>query len=100
MEMESVGDVERLLLVILRLNLWVLTLLMTQKLNLSVVNWILNLLSSPVNAATNEVTTLQTTRANLAAKKAAFLEAATAKAALLSNSSLKTAPTVSSPTRH
>ena len=60
---------------------------------------VLNLLSSPVNTAANEVTALQTTRANLAAKEAAFLEAATAKAALLSNSSLKTAPTVSSPTR-
>ena len=70
---------------------------MTQKLNLSVVNWILNLLSSPVNAAANEVTTLQTTRANLAAKEAAFVEAAAAKAALLSNSGLKTASTVSSP---
>ena len=45
------------------------------------------------------LTALQTTRANLAAKEAAFLEAATAKAALLSNSSLKTAPTVSSLTR-
>ena len=49
-------------------------------------------MSSPVNTAANEVTALQTTRANLAAKEAAFLEAATAKAALLSNSSLKTAP--------
>ena len=46
------------------------------------------------------LTALQTTRANLAAKEAAFLEAATAKAALLSNSSLKNAPIVSSPTRH
>ena len=53
-------------------------------------------MSSPVNTAANEVTALQTTRANLAAKEAAFLGAATAKAHLLSNSSLKTTPTVSS----
>ena len=57
-------------------------------------------MSSPVNTAANEVTALQTTRANLAVKEAAFLEAVTAKAALLSNSSLKNAPIVSSPTRH
>ena len=57
----------------------------------------LNLLSSPVSAAANEVTALQTARANLAAKEAAFVEAAAAKAALLSNSGLKTASTVSSP---
>jgi len=59
----------------------------------------LNLLSSPVSAAANEVAALQAARANLAAKEAAFLEAAAAKAALLSNSGLKTpaAPTVSSP---
>ena len=37
----------------------------------------------------NEVTALQTTRANLAVKEAAFLEAVIAKAALLSNSSLR-----------
>ena len=46
------------------------------------------LVSSPVNAAANEVTTLQTTRANLTAKEAAFLGATTAKATLLSNSGL------------
>ena len=37
----------------------------------------------------NEVTALQTTRANLAVKEAALLEAVIAKAALLSNSSLR-----------
>ena len=42
-------------------------------------------MSSPVNTAANEVTTLQTTRANLAAKEAAFLGATTTKATLLSN---------------
>ena len=35
------------------------------------------------------LTALQTTRVNLAAKEAAFLEAATAKTALLSDSSLR-----------
>ena len=50
---------------------------------------VLNLLSSPVNTAANEVTALQTTRANLDVKEAALLEAVIAKAALLSNSSLR-----------
>ena len=55
-----------------------------------------SLLSTPVSDAANEVTTLKTVRANLAAKEAAFGEAATAKAALLYNTGLKTSPTVSS----
>ena len=53
-------------------------------------------LSTPVNDAANEVTTLKTVRANLAAKEAVFGEAATVKAALLYNTGLKTTPTVSS----
>ena len=53
-------------------------------------------LSTPVNDAANEVTTLKTVRANLAAKEAAFGEADAAKAAFLFNTGLNTTPTVSS----
>ena len=59
----------------------------------------LNLLSSPVSAAANEVAALQGARANLAAKEAAFLEAAAVKVALLSNSGLKNCLNCEFPTR-